>query len=200
MTPLKPTARLLPLVPWLGPSNRLPVRAPRASLPLALLSLLAPVLFTVAGCMPAMVAPPSDSKPVSAAQTQRERAQAEGAQQSALSYGTVTSQVKKNKTTQLELIQLFGGPSISSTDADGTEVWVYERSYTETDMQTRSDGYRAAANLDAFFSHVNLGVSGGVAKSAGAVSSASSFRSLTVIVKFNANKTVKDFSVRASQF
>lgn len=164
------------------------------------ISMLVPVFVAVAGCMPAMVAPPSDPKPATAAQTQQARAQAEGAQQSALSYGTVTSQVVKNKTTQIELIQIFGGPSISSTDADGTEVWVYERSYTETDMQTRSDGYQAAANLNAFFNHVNLGVSGGAIKSAGAVSSATSFRSLTVIVKFNANKTVKDFSVRASQF
>jgi hypothetical protein len=150
--------------------------------------------------MPAAVTPPSDPKHATAAQTQRERARAEGAQQSALSYGTVTSQVQKNKTTQLELIQIFGGPSISSTDADGAEVWVYERSYTESDAQTRSDGYQAAANLNAFFSHVNLGVSGSAGRSTGAVSSATSFRALTVIVKFNANKTVKDYSVRASQF
>ena len=127
-------------------------------------------------------------------------AQTDGVQKSALSYGSVTSRVQKNKTTQLELIQIFGGPNISSVDADGTEVWVYERSVTETDVQNRGEGYQAAANLGVFFSSVNAGVSGSTGKSSSTMSAATSFRSLTVIVKFNGNKTVKDYSVRASQF
>ena len=117
-----------------------------------------------------------------------------------LSYGGVTSQVQKNKTSQLELVQMFGGPSIATTDADGAEVWVYERSVTETERQDRSEGYQAAANLGLFFGGVNLGGGGSTGKSTSSGSTTTSFRALTVIVKFNRDKTVKDYSVRSSQF
>ena len=119
---------------------------------------------------------------------------------SALSYGTVTTAVTKGKTTQLELIQMFGGPNISTLDGDGLETWVYERSVSQTDVASKSQNWQAAANLGVAFGHVQAGVSAGGGQSQGAASTASSFRSLTAIVKFNADKTVKDYSVRASQF
>ena len=119
---------------------------------------------------------------------------------SALSYGTVTTAVTKGKTTQLELIQMFGGPNISTLDGDGLETWVYERSVSQTDVASKSQNWQAAANLGVAFGHVQAGVSAGGGQSQGASSTASSFRSLTAIVKFNADKTVKDYSVRASQF
>ena len=46
----------------------------------------------------------------------------------------------------------------------------------------------------------SVGASVGGGQSSSAASTTSSFRSLTVITKFNADKTVKDYSVRASQF
>ena len=119
---------------------------------------------------------------------------------SALSYGAVTTAVTRGKTTQLELIQMFGGPNISTMDGDGLETWVYERSVSQTDVASKSQNWQAAANLGVAFGHVQAGVSAGGGQSQGASSTASSFRSLTAIVKFNADKTVKDYSVRASQF
>ena len=119
---------------------------------------------------------------------------------SALSYGVVTAAVERGKTTQLELIQLFGGPNISTTDGEGVETWVYERSVSQTDAATKSNNWQAAANLGVSFGNAQLGASGGGGSSGAGSSTASSFRSLTVIVKFNPNKTVKDYSVRASQF
>ncbi len=119
---------------------------------------------------------------------------------SALSYGTVTAAVTKGKTTQLELIQMFGGPNISTIDGDGLETWVYERSVSQTDVASKSQNWQAAANLGVAFGHVQAGVGGGGGQNQAAASTASSFRSLTAIVKFNADKTVKDYSVRASQF
>ena len=134
------------------------------------------------------------------APTERETKPATAVVHSGLSYGGVTSQVQNNKTTQLELVQMFGGPSISTTDADGTEVWIYERAVTETERQNRSEGYQAAANLGVFFSAVQLGGGGSTGKSTSSSNVSTSFRSLTLIVKFNPNKTVKEYSVRASQF
>ncbi len=119
---------------------------------------------------------------------------------SALSYGTVTATVTKGKTTQMDLIQMFGGPNISTIDGDGLETWVYERSVNQTDVASKTQNWQAAANLGVAFGHVQAGGSVGGGQSEGASSTASSFRSLTAIVKFNTDKTVKDYSVRASQF
>lgn len=119
---------------------------------------------------------------------------------SALSYGTVTSQVQKGKTTQLELLQIFGGPSISTTDRDGVETWVYERTSTQSDVQSNSQTAQGAASLGAFFKFVNVDVSASTGRSSSGSSTATSVRSLTVIVKFAPDKTVADYSVRASTF
>ncbi len=119
---------------------------------------------------------------------------------SALSYGSVTATVTKGKTTQMDLIQMFGGPNISTIDGDGLETWVYERSVSQTDVASKTQNWQAAANLGVAFGHIQAGGSVGGGQSEGAASTASSFRSLTAIVKFNTDKTVKDYSVRASQF
>lgn len=123
---------------------------------------------------------------------------------SGLSYGAVTATVKNDVTTQSELIQLFGGPNISTTDADGVETWVYERTSSTSDTAGAQD----AKHLEAFFGAggtagpvaLGGGVAGGARSSNDARRTVSSVRTLTVVVKFNANKTVKDCSVRASYF
>ena len=131
-------------------------------------------------------------------------AQQSGAQPSRLSYGTVTSTVKKNQTTQAELLDLFGGPNISTTDASGLETWVYERSASDTDTSASNQ----ARNLNAFFgaggaaggAAVGGGVSGGASSDNSRARTSNSVRNLTVIVKFNPDKTVRDYSVRQSTF
>ena len=154
-------------------------------------------LFVVAlASCAAPALPPSGNVPPAASATTA------GAQVSAstLSYGTVTSQVQKGKTTQLELLQTFGGPNISTTDRDGAETWVYERTATQSDVQSNAQSAQGSASLGAFFKFVNVDVSGSSGRSSSGTSAATSVRSLTVIVKFAADKTVADYSVRASTF
>jgi len=157
------------------------------------------VSLCVAACMSAPPPPPPAPAPV-AESAQAVSAPPAHSGASALSYGMVTSQVVKDKTTQADLLQLFGGPNIATTDNEGTETWVYERSVTQTDVSSRNQNWQAAAGLDLFFSHVGANAQGGGGQAAGASSVASSFRSLTVVVKFNPNKTVKNYDVRSSQF
>ena len=154
--------------------------------------------FMLSACMSAPPAQPLQIPTTPSAQAVSAPAAQSGA--SALSYGTVTSQVVKDKTTQADLLQLFGGPNISTTDNDGLETWVYERSVTQTDVSSRSQNWQAAAGLGVFFGNATANVRAEGGQNAAALSTASSFRSLTVIVKFNSNKTVKDYSVRSSQF
>src|SRR5918993_276577 len=132
------------------------------------------------------------------------RAAAPAERPSNLSYGTVTSMVKKNVTTQAELIDLFGGPNISTTDKDGTETWVYERTASMSDTAGSAD----QKNFAAFFgaggtiggATVGGGASGGAAKQNNQQRAVNSVRTLTVVVKFNPDKSVKDYSARASYF
>ena len=159
---------------------------------------LAAAAFLLPACMSSLQIQPGSGPVTPAAHAVSAPPAQSGA--SALSYGTVTSAVVKGKTTQMDLIQWFGGPSISTVDSDGVETWLYERSVSQTDVASKSQNWQAAANLGVSFGHVQGGASAGGGQSGSASSTASSFRSLTVIVKFNPDKTVKDYSVRSSQF
>ena len=168
----------------------------------AVVALAAPLAAALAVCFSGCVSAPlvqSSSAPATALSNSVSAPAAQSGA-SALSYGTVTATVMRGKTTQTDLLQIFGGPNISTTDSDGVETWVYERSISQTDIASKSNNWQAAANLGVAFGYVQLGASGGGGQNASGASTATSFRSLTAIVKFNANKTVKDYSVRASQF
>jgi hypothetical protein len=163
-----------------------------------------PVLLLAGACLAACATPsiPEEKNaPPAASSVASSAAITRG---SALSYGTVTSRVEKNKTTQTDLVEQFGGPNISSLDADGSEVWIYERSVTQTDVATQSRDYRGAVNMGVSFGYPHFGASAGATgsaeKSSGQSSSTTSTRTLTVIVKFNVDKTVKDYSARATTF
>jgi hypothetical protein len=150
------------------------------------------------GCISAPVPQPEPIAPTPAPALPV--ASSEPATPSTLTYGMVTSQVKKGVTRQLDLVQLFGAPNISTYDSAGVESWVYERTVTQTDVQSNSKVVQGAANLGLFFNYGQVG--GGVAgnQASGATTMTASVRSITVIVKFAPNKTVSDYSVRASYF
>jgi hypothetical protein len=132
--------------------------------------------------------------------------------QDTLSYGMVTSKVKKNVTTQAQLLDLFGGPNIATTDSDGLETWVYERTATQSlVVQENRQSQNAAADsqvqrLGIFF---GIGIAGNdkgrsqidsQSNSSSNTNVTTSIKSLTVIIKFDKNKTVRDYSVRTASF
>jgi hypothetical protein len=123
---------------------------------------------------------------------------------SALSYGSVNATVKKNVTSQSDLLNLFGGPNISTTDAEGVETWVYERTSSMTDTAGGNESRDFAAFFGAGGSFgpavVGGGAGGGSHSGTDQRRTVNSVRTLTVVVKFNGDKTVKDVSSRASYF
>jgi hypothetical protein len=146
------------------------------------------------GCTSTWQQPPPSNQPPS---NQVSTPNAPPSQNDPLSYGAVTSTVKKGETTQEEIVRLFGPPNITTVNASGEEVWVYDR-ISNTSQQNGS----SEARFNAFF-----GLKAAGAKEATATANANSAqtstlstRTLTVIVNFDSTKKVKDYSARATQF
>lgn len=138
---------------------------------------------------------------------------AAGDQPSTLSYGMVTGRVKKGVTTQQEIIDLFGGPSTMTTDKDGTEVWMYDKTTSTVSgnyAQSGAQADKSEASVMASFLGIPL-VTGASSTNATAQSQSAqssqgtstitrSIKTITFIIKFNEDKTVKDYAVRQASY
>jgi outer membrane protein assembly factor BamE (lipoprotein component of BamABCDE complex) len=83
-----------------------------------------------------------------------------------------------------DVIAALGAPNIVTTDEDRNEVWVYDKLATEQAYSTSNGGLFLLL--------------GAVNQSSG--SSATSQRTLTVVIKFDSEKKVRDFSYHSSKF
>lgn len=83
-----------------------------------------------------------------------------------------------------KVVEVLGSPNIVSTDKDSNEVWIYDKVSTNS----ASSSSRGGANILVLF--------GSDSSSA----SSSSQKTLTIIIKFDKDKKVKDFSYRTSSF
>lgn len=130
-----------------------------------------------------------------------------------LSYGTATGLVKKGVTTQVDILERFGGPNVMTADKDGTEIWMYDKTastVSSTAKQTSAESRKSEAEAMAWYLGIPLigGIAGAKAKgkedtrteteSAGTVTR--SVKTITFIIKFNADKTVKDIAVRQATY
>ena len=110
------------------------------------------------------------------------------------------SEVQKGVTTQRDLIKLFGGPNLTTYDDVGREVWVYERTATQTESRSSAKSSEVSASLGLFFKSIDAGASGSKQKFSGSASSGSAIRSITVMVTFAPNRTVYDYTVKSTYF
>ncbi len=95
-----------------------------------------------------------------------------------------------------EVIQVLGSPNVVSTDDQRREVWVYDKVATEV-VYSSSRGGVAALIFGG-----GGGVFGGGMADASRRAGASSTRqrTLTVVIKFDRDKLVRDFAYRTSRF
>ena len=100
-----------------------------------------------------------------------------------LTVGTVQKEIK-NGMSGSDVVQALGSPNIVSTDEQGREVWIYDKISTDR-VQSESSGY---GGLILF----------GYRGSAG--SSSTSQQTLTIIIKFDHDKKVRDFAYHTSRF
>jgi len=99
---------------------------------------------------------------------------------SELTQGNVQMHLVKGQTTKAEVLEVFGAPNLTTRDGAGLEVWTYERSARE------------AKSNEAYWSVILAGSS-----SSGFEESS---RNMILIIKFDAQDVVTDFSSRASSF
>lgn len=97
-----------------------------------------------------------------------------------LTVGEVQRNIKKGMSGG-QVAEILGSPNVVSTDENGNEVWIYDRFSTEQ-VVSGSNGLT--------FSLSNIG--------AGAARKSQS--SITVIIKYDANKKVRDFAYHKSSF
>ncbi len=83
-----------------------------------------------------------------------------------------------------EVVSILGSPNMVTTDSERRETWVYDKVATERAYSSSSGGLFL--------------ILGGVGSEAGA--SSSNQRTITIIIKFDKNNTVRDYSYRQSSF
>jgi outer membrane protein assembly factor BamE (lipoprotein component of BamABCDE complex) len=83
-----------------------------------------------------------------------------------------------------QVIEVLGSPNIVSTDENRLEVWVYDKIATDVSYSNSDGGVWL--------------IIAGVGGSSGAAST--SQRTLTIVIKFDANNKVRDFAYHSSSF
>ena len=95
-----------------------------------------------------------------------------------------------------EVAQVLGSPNIVSTDEQRREVWIYDKISTEEAYSASSGGVLSLFLVG--LTEILAEGGGGASGSSGA--SSTSQKTLTVIIKFDENKQVRDFAYHASRF
>ena len=100
-----------------------------------------------------------------------------------LTVGTVQRKISIGMPSA-DVAQILGAPNIVSTDENRREVWIYDKIATDVAYSNNAGGVWL----------ILLGAEG----NSGAAST--SQRTLTIVVKFDADKKVRDFAYHSSSF
>jgi outer membrane protein assembly factor BamE (lipoprotein component of BamABCDE complex) len=113
-----------------------------------------------------------------------------------LTHGMAQMTLHVGSTTQTEVIETFGAPNITTLDADGQEVWVYDRQATVS--SSGSSGFSIGMLLGAAGGSVGGG--GGLGFGSSKSKSSQTQRTMTLIIKFGSDKRVIDFKSRRKNY
>ena len=108
-----------------------------------------------------------------------------------MTVGTVQREIHTGMSAA-EVAEVLGSPNIVSTDEDRNEVWIYDKISSDV-TYSKSNGTIVGLIVGGSGAGAGVGQS-----SSGAVSKTQ--RTLTVIIKYDENNMVRDFSYHSSQF
>ena len=116
-----------------------------------------------------------------------------------LTVGTVQREIRVGMSGA-DVAAVLGSPNIVSSDEERREVWIYDKIATDTIYSSSSGGINTLILGGGILGTVPIGggVGAGGSRSAGA--SSTSQRTLTIIIKFDNDKKVRDFAYHTSRF
>ncbi len=112
-----------------------------------------------------------------------------------LTVGNVQREIHKGMSGS-EVLEALGSPNVVSTDEAGREVWVYDKFATDV---VASGSSWSIFGLGGGFGNSGAG-GGGIGAGGSAGASSTSQRTLTIIIKFDQEKKVRDFAYHSSRF
>lgn len=119
--------------------------------------------------------------------------------QDRLTAGKVQREIRVGMTSA-QVVEVLGSPNMVTTDEQRREVWVYDKVATERAYSSSSGGVSALI-LGGVAGATGLAGGGiGPSYSSSAGASSTTQRTLTVIIKFDADNRVRDFAYRQSSF
>lgn len=145
---------------------------------LLLVATLAAATLSLAGCLSA----------------DQHRAAVEDQAVGRLTVGTVQREIRAG-LSGADVVTVLGAPNIVTTDEQRREVWIYDKVARE--VVSSASGLSFSPLLLATGSILGAG-SGTISQSAGAT--AQTDRTLTIVIKFDEQKRVRDYAYHASQF
>jgi hypothetical protein len=99
-----------------------------------------------------------------------------------------------------EVVQVLGAPNMVSKDRNGNETWVYDKIHSEYERRESDGGLSLGIGGGGV---VGLGVLGGglgIGGHSAKASASSSERTLTIVIHFDSESRVSDFSYRTTSF
>ena len=105
-----------------------------------------------------------------------------------LTLGTVQSKISKGQS-QSSVMDILGSPNIVTKDSQGREVWTYDSISSENDASSSFVFY--------ILNPISWFTGGGTNSKS---SSSSSSKSLTVLITFDDNKNVLDFTYQSLKY
>ena len=123
------------------------------------------------------------------------RAEVESSANDKLTVGTVQKEIRVGMTGA-EVASVLGSPNIVTTDEERREVWIYDKVSTTSAYSTSSGGIWALI----LGGGSSVGGAGGGSAGQSAGAAATTQKTLTVIIKFDADKKVRDFAYHTSSF
>jgi len=116
-----------------------------------------------------------------------------------LTVGTVQREIRVGMSGA-EVASVLGAPNIVTTDEERREVWVYDRISTTRAYSTSSGGVSALILGGALVGNGLIGGAGSTGYSSGAGATATTQKTLTVVIKYDEQGIVRDFAYHTSTF
>lgn len=127
------------------------------------------------------------------------RAQVSDEESGRLTVGTVQREIRVGMSGA-DVAQVLGSPNIVSTDEKRREVWIYDKISTDRAYSADKGGVSSLILGGGAIGSGALGGGGSGSYESGSGASSTSQKTLTIIIKFDDNRLVRDFAYHTSRF